>query len=74
MYRSAETHKAALRTDRKIRELEFQGEEEKKKFQKLGEIAEKLQVHFSIHSDPNAASFQANIDENFHSFFFKIKA
>merc|ERR1711962_818256 len=41
--RSAETHKGALRADRKIREMEFQAEEDRKKFAKLGELAEKLQ-------------------------------
>ena len=42
--RSTETHKGALRAERRIRELEFNGEEEKKKFTRLGELAEKLQV------------------------------
>jgi len=41
--RSAETHKNALRADRRIREMEFQSEEDKKKFNKLGELTEKLQ-------------------------------
>jgi len=41
--RSSETHKSALRADRKIREMEFANEEDKKKFQKLGELVEKLQ-------------------------------
>jgi len=41
--RCAETHKGALRSERRIREMEFQAEEEKKKFEKLGELAEKLQ-------------------------------
>ena len=41
--RSGETHKAALRADRKIRELEFGGEEDRKRFGQLGDLAEKLQ-------------------------------
>ena len=45
--RSTETHKGALRAERRIRELDFNGEEEKKKFTRLGELAEKLQVQIS---------------------------
>ena len=42
--RSNETHKAALRSERRIREMEFTAEEDKKKFNRYGELAEKLQV------------------------------
>jgi len=41
--RSSETHKAALRSERRIREMEFSAEEDKKKFNRYGELAEKLQ-------------------------------
>jgi len=41
--RSNETHKAALRSERRIREMEFTAEEDKKKFNRYGELAEKLQ-------------------------------
>jgi len=41
--RSNETHKAALRSERRIREMEFASEEDKKKFNRYGELAEKLQ-------------------------------
>ena len=39
-----ETHKGALRAERRIREMEFATEEDKKKFGRLGELADKLQV------------------------------
>jgi len=41
--RSGETHKGALRAERKIREMEFSNDEDKKKFLKLGELVDKLQ-------------------------------
>ncbi len=44
IFRSNETHKAALRSERRIREMEFASEEDKKKFNRYGELAEKLQV------------------------------
>ena len=36
--RSAETHKGALRADRKIKELQFTSEEEQKNFERLNEL------------------------------------
>ena len=42
-FRSSETHKGALRADRKIKELQFTREEEQKNFERLNELVEKLQ-------------------------------
>ena len=41
--RSAETHKGAVRADRKIKELQFNNEEDQKNFERLSELVEKLQ-------------------------------
>jgi len=41
--RSSETHKAAVRADRKIREMELGSEEDKKNIDRMGELVEKLQ-------------------------------
>ena len=42
-FRSSETHKGAIRADRKIKELQFTREEEQKNFERLNELVEKLQ-------------------------------
>ena len=42
-FRSSETHKGALRADRKIKELQFTQEEEQKNFERLSDLVEKLQ-------------------------------
>ena len=41
--RCSETHKAAVRADRTIKELQFTSEEDQKNFEKLSELVEKLQ-------------------------------
>jgi len=41
--RSSETHKAAVRSDRKIREMDLASEEDKKNIEKMSELVEKLQ-------------------------------
>ena len=41
--RSSETHKGALRADRKIKELQFTQEEEQKNFERMTDLVEKLQ-------------------------------
>ena len=41
--RCSETHKAAVRADRTIKELQFTSEEDHKNFEKLSELVEKLQ-------------------------------
>ena len=41
--RSTETHKGAVRTDRKIKELQFTSEEDQKNFERLSDLVEKLQ-------------------------------
>ena len=42
-FRSSETHKGALRADRKIKELQFTQEEEQKNFERMSDLVEKLQ-------------------------------
>jgi len=41
--RSSETHKGAIRADRKIKELQFTSEEDQKNFERLSDLVEKLQ-------------------------------
>ena len=41
--RSSETHKGAIRADRKIKELQFTQEEEQKNFERMSDLVEKLQ-------------------------------
>ena len=41
--RSIETHKGAVRADRKIKELQFTCEEDQKNFERLSDLGEKLQ-------------------------------
>jgi len=42
--RCSETHKAAVRADRNIKELQFASEEDQKNFEKLSELVDKLQA------------------------------
>merc|ERR1712015_56459 len=46
--RSTETYKAHQRAERKVKELSFQGEEDKKNQDKMSEIANKLQAKISF--------------------------
>ena len=42
-FRSVDAHKGAVKSDRKIKEMEFNAEENKKNLDRMSELVEKLQ-------------------------------